>query len=77
VVQPRHGSFPELLNATGGGILVTPDDPQSLAEGLRTLLEDTNLRRECGLRGQAAVNQRFNADAMATATIDVLKGYVK
>ena len=27
VVQPRHGSFPELIEATGGGLLVNPDDP--------------------------------------------------
>ena len=27
VVQPSHGSFPELIGASGGGLLVTPDDP--------------------------------------------------
>src|SRR5437016_13208402 len=27
VVQPRHGSFPELLERTGGGLLVNPNDP--------------------------------------------------
>ena len=26
VVQPRHGSFPELIEATGGGLLVSPND---------------------------------------------------
>ena len=33
VVQPRHGAFPEMLAKTSGGILVEPDDTQSLAEG--------------------------------------------
>jgi glycosyltransferase involved in cell wall biosynthesis len=31
VVQPRHGSFPELIEATGGGLLVAPGDPAVLA----------------------------------------------
>ena len=34
VVQPGHGAFPEMLAKTSGGILVEPDDTQSLAEGL-------------------------------------------
>ena len=40
VVQPRHGSFPELIEATGGGLLVNPDDPRDLARGLRHLIDD-------------------------------------
>src|SRR5262249_41030309 len=31
VVQPRHGSFPELIEATGGGLLVKPNDAEALA----------------------------------------------
>jgi glycosyltransferase involved in cell wall biosynthesis len=35
VVQPKHGSFPELIEATGGGLLVNPEDPQDHARSLR------------------------------------------
>jgi len=77
VVQPRHGSFPELIEATGGGVLVEPEDPKALAEGLRGLLENVALRREHGQKGQAVVHERFTAQRMASATVDVLKGYVK
>ncbi|HXV77245.1 MAG TPA: glycosyltransferase family 4 protein, partial [Candidatus Polarisedimenticolaceae bacterium] len=34
VVQPRHGAFPELLDATGGGLLVEPNDTDALADAL-------------------------------------------
>ena len=44
VVQPRHGAFPELIEATGGGLLVAPDDTAALADGLRRMLEDHDLR---------------------------------
>jgi glycosyltransferase involved in cell wall biosynthesis len=77
VVQPGHGSFPELLAATGGGLLVEPDNPQALAEGLCKLLTDRALRRECGQKGQAAVRERFTADRMGSATVEVLKQYVQ
>jgi glycosyltransferase involved in cell wall biosynthesis len=73
VVQPRHGSFPELIEATAGGILVRPDDPAALAEGLRHLLIDADHRRELGRRGQAVVRQRFSAEFMARRTQEVLQ----
>ena len=40
VVQPGHGSFPELVEQTGGGIIVPPGDAQALAYALADLLRD-------------------------------------
>ena len=71
VVQPRHGSFPELIEATGGGLLVNPDDPADLARGLEELARNTALRHELASKGQAVVRERFTADVMARATMDV------
>ena len=34
VVQPRRGAFTEIVEKTGGGLLVAPDDPAALADGL-------------------------------------------
>ena len=34
VVQPRRGAFTEIVEKTGGGLLVGVDDPTSLADGL-------------------------------------------
>ncbi len=75
VVQPRHGSFPELIERTGGGLLHNPNDPIDLANHLRRLLEDSALRRELGRNGQAAVQERFTATAMAQNTLTVLQKY--
>jgi glycosyltransferase involved in cell wall biosynthesis len=75
VVQPRHGSFPELVGATGGGLLVNSDDPEDLARGLRRLLEDTALREELGRKGQEAVRQHFHAARMAFETVQVYGQY--
>jgi glycosyltransferase involved in cell wall biosynthesis len=76
VVQPRHGSFPELVEATGGGLLVNPGDPRDLAGGLCRLLEDVAHREELGRKGKEAVHRRFHAAAMAEETVTVYRKYV-
>lgn len=76
VVQPRHGSFPELISATGGGLLVEPNAPEALATGLAQLLRDGELRQRLGSAGQAAVRERFTAEQMASATVAVLQRLV-
>jgi glycosyltransferase involved in cell wall biosynthesis len=76
VVQPAHGSFVELIEATGGGLLVRPEDPQDLARGLRRLLDDPGLRAELGRRGQEVVRQRFTAEEMARNTLAVYRKFL-
>ncbi len=71
VVQPAHGSFPELIDATGGGVLVPPNDPAALASALRRLLEAPEERRRLGQQGHDAVRQRFDAATMARETMRV------
>lgn len=73
VVQPRHGSFPELVEATGGGLLVEPENPEALAAGLRTLLEDRERAAELGQRGEAGLHERFTAATMANETVRLLE----
>ena len=73
-VQPRHGTFPELIEQTGGGLLVEPRDPDALAGGLRRLLEDHSLRDRAGRAGEAAVRERFHSGAMAREVVSVLAG---
>src|SRR5688572_2306594 len=43
LVQPRRGSFTEIVENTGGGLLVQPDDPQSLAEGILKIVRNKKL----------------------------------
>lgn len=74
VVQPRHGAFPELLEATGGGILCEPDDPASLADGLRSLLEDEARADSLAKHGRAKIHERFTADHMAHRYEAMLEG---
>jgi glycosyltransferase involved in cell wall biosynthesis len=76
VVQPRHGSFPELIEAAGGGLLTTPEDPADLARGLRRLLDDPHERRRLGRSGREAVETEFHAERMAERTVAVYGKHV-
>jgi glycosyltransferase involved in cell wall biosynthesis len=76
VVQPRHGSFPELVEATGGGVLVAPNDAEDLARTLHLLLDNAAHREELGRKGKEAVHQRFHAERMARETIAVYGQYL-
>ena len=59
VVQPAHGSFPELMEATGGGLLHAPGDADALAAELGRLMDQPTLRRELAKQGRAAVQRLF------------------
>ena len=67
VVQPEHAVFPELLGATGGGVLCRPDDPDALASALGDLLLDPERARRLGRAGQRAVEERYTHLHMARA----------
>lgn len=71
VVQPAHGAFPEILEATGGGELVPPGDAESLAAALRGLALDPQRRRGLGAAGRRAVREHFTAREMARRTREV------
>jgi glycosyltransferase involved in cell wall biosynthesis len=76
VVQPRHGSFPELIEATGGGLLVNPLDAGDLTAGLRRLLDNPEERTTLAQRGQKAVHERFHAARMADETVNLYQKLV-
>ncbi len=69
MVLPAHGTFPELVADTGGGILHEPENPQAIAAAIKTLVLDPAKREELGRRGEQAIHQRYNATAMADETI--------
>jgi glycosyltransferase involved in cell wall biosynthesis len=71
VVQPRHGAFPELLAATGGGLLCEPDDPRSLAAGIEELLADPQAARALAMRGREVVLERYSVAQMAAGVARV------
>jgi glycosyltransferase involved in cell wall biosynthesis len=73
VVQPRTAAFTELIEMTGGGLLCAPGDPESLADRLEELLLDPARATALGEAGRRAVFERFSAQQMAKAMLEVYK----
>ncbi len=74
-VQPRSGTFPELIEPTGGGLLYDPDNPGDMDDQLASLLTDLPRAAELGKKGHAGLHQRFTARHMAEATVELLQKY--
>ncbi|HUE16877.1 MAG TPA: glycosyltransferase family 4 protein, partial [Planctomycetaceae bacterium] len=72
VVQPRHGAFPEMLEATGGGLLVEPGDPEDLARALEELMKDPKGRMQLAHGGRAVVHAQYDDATMARRTLEIL-----
>ncbi len=75
VVQPEHGSFPELLDKTQGGLLFEPGNTDQLTENLYRLLTQPELRKELGKKGREAVHREFTSLKMAERTLDLYKSF--
>ena len=73
VVQPEHGSYPEWLNATQGGLMCRPHDSVDLADKLAILLRDAELRKRLGQQGRKAVFEKFSSEVMTSATLNSMR----
>ena len=69
VVQPRTAAFPELIAATGGGVLCEPGSPAALADALETLLLAPAQAQALGAAGQRAAFTEFSVETMARRTL--------
>jgi glycosyltransferase involved in cell wall biosynthesis len=73
VVEPRRGAFPEILEKTGGGIMVETGDAASLADGIYRLWKDPELAAELGRRGAEGVRKHFSASHMAARALEAFQ----
>lgn len=69
VIQPRTGAFPEIIEATGGGITYDGDSKELVA-ALEALLSAPERARALGQAGRRAALEKFSAGAMARTVLD-------
>jgi len=71
VVQPRRGAFTEIVEKTGGGLLVAPDDPKALGEALYELWQDRGKAATLGERGFQGVRAHYSVAHSADRFLEV------
>ena len=69
VVQPKTAAFPELVEATGGGVICPAGDVRGLASAIEELLLKPEHARALGASGRQSVMERFSAQAMTRALL--------
>jgi glycosyltransferase involved in cell wall biosynthesis len=77
VVLPDHGSFPELVKPSGGGLLYPPGNLSKLVDCWIDILGDDQRRIELGENGKRYVHEHRNATTMAKATSTVIEQFLK
>jgi glycosyltransferase involved in cell wall biosynthesis len=77
VVQPRRGAFTEIVENTGGGLLVAPDDPAALADGLFELWQDRSLRDTLGERAFQGVRAHYSVARSADRMMEVYESVTR
>jgi len=71
IIASKTGGVPEIINDEETGILVPSGDPVSLAEAIKVLCLDENLRQRMGLAGKFRVLNHFTIENMIKGTEDV------
>jgi glycosyltransferase involved in cell wall biosynthesis len=71
VVQPGRGAFTEIVEKTGGGLLVKPDDPDALADGLYQLWSDRALSSQLANKAFDGVRDHYTVAASASGLLEV------
>ena len=70
VVLPDHGSFPEIIRETKGGLLYAKDAPSGLVNSLSSMLGDSVQAKQFGQQGRAAVHQKYSNDQLARELVE-------
>ncbi len=73
VVQPAVGAFPEIIEASGGGLLVPPEQPERLADALQQVLLNPELRARLGAAGRAWVLSERTIQGQAASLLQLIE----
>ena len=73
VVQPRRGGFVEIVEKTGGGLLVEPDNPNALARAFHDLYSDRSLAEALGSKGFQNVRTHYSIEVSAGRLLEVFE----
>lgn len=76
LVQPRRGSFTEIVENTGGGLLVQPDDPEQLADAILKLFKSKQLAEELSANGFHGVREHYTASSMADKVLEAYESVI-
>ncbi|MFC1477142.1 glycosyltransferase family 4 protein [candidate division KSB1 bacterium] len=76
IVQPNAGGYPEFVEATGGGVIYEPNDGETLAKAMESLLSNPDQLRSLGVQGRKAVMEKYSMSDMAKNIIGLYESII-
>jgi len=77
VITTSAGALPEVVGTDGeGGVLVPPEDPHALADAIKRLLGDAELRGRMSVGGRRRILERFTWEQCARKCVEVYEGAI-
>lgn len=73
IILGVEGEAKALLDESGGGIAITPEDGAQLADAVRKLADDAALANALGNTGEAFVRAQFDRAVLARRYLDVMQ----
>lgn len=73
VVVPRRGVFPEMMELTGGGLMVEPENSAALAEALARLQDNPDEADRLGRQGAEGIAGHYAAEKVVEQTLAVFE----
>ena len=70
VILPNHGSFPEIIEETKGGLLYRKGDPSGLSHALSTMLGDSVQAKQFAVQGREVVHQKYSNGRLAKELVE-------
>jgi glycosyltransferase involved in cell wall biosynthesis len=77
VVQPALGAFPEVIEASGGGVIFGDNKPELLAKALSDLIFDDTRLQELSAAGIDGVKAHFDIHTQAKKMVAAYEGAIK
>ncbi len=71
IVQPDLGAFPEIINATGGGMIYHPNNAENLSKALNDLLSDKEKLERMATEGRKAIENKFDINSLVNKMISI------
>jgi len=76
LVQPALGAFPEIIEATGGGVVFEPNDANALAKKWAEVFSNPELIHQMSKNGLNSVKDTFHLSTLTQNIIKVYKGII-
>jgi glycosyltransferase involved in cell wall biosynthesis len=70
VILPDHGSFPEIIEETRGGLLYAKNDLSGLIHALNDMLNNSEQAKQLAEQGRAAVHEKYSNERLSEELVE-------